>query len=271
LLAPLGWPIFAALGFLWRKDPLRRARRMQAIHVRAFRFMHRWLRWCAITDFDHRRPLAGLPAGPCVVIANHPTLMDISAITAAIGGACTIVKPAMFRRPLLHGMLAHAGHVEGPGHDPISAGRVVEEMAVRLRQGFRAIVFPEGTRSPPGELGRFGRISFEIACRAGVPLVSLGVTCAPLYLSKGITLFHPPHPTARLRLELLAVDDPVRFDGDSRRLRQHVESRYRAWIDELARAPARPYSPGQEEPEWQQRSSKTRSRESSSTPSPSRT
>ncbi|MCA8973121.1 MAG: 1-acyl-sn-glycerol-3-phosphate acyltransferase [Planctomycetes bacterium] len=269
LLTPIGWLGFAVLCTAWRGDPLRRARRLQAIQVRAYRFMHDWLRWCRITHFDHRWPIPGLPTGPCVVIANHPTLMDITAVTAVFGGGCTVVKPSLFHQRLMHRQLAASGHIEGPGRDPISAGRVVEEMAERLRQGFRAIIFPEGTRSPSGELGRFGRLAFEIACRAEVPLVSLAITCEPVYLSKGVPLFRPPHPTAQLRIELLAVDDPKEFASGSRALRSHVESRYRAWLSNLAPAPGRPYSAAQKEREWQN-SSRTRSSTSSSTPWPSK-
>lgn len=233
LMAPFGWAFFAALSFAWRRNPVACARRLQRIQVFAFRFMHSWLRISGITDFDYRAPLPGMPDGPCVIIANHPTLMDITAITAMVSGGCTIAKPALFRRMTLHRLLVGGGHVEGPGPDLISAGRVVDEAVERLRQGFRMIIFPEGTRSPEGKLLHFGRLAFEIACRANVPLVSLSITCRPLYLSKTTPLFWPPFPTPKLRVAMLAVDRPADLEGCSRSLRNRVETRYQAWLAAL--------------------------------------
>lgn len=251
VLAPFGYSIFAVLCFLWRKDVVRRARRLQRVTAGAYRFMHVWLSMTRITQFDHRQRPAGLPSGPCVVIANHPTLMDITSITAVVGAGSTVVKPALYRRRMLHHLLLGAGHVEGPGNDPISAGRVVDEMVERLGRGIPVIVFPEGTRSPPGQLLRFGRLAFEIACRANVPLVSMTITCEPVYLSKEVTLFRPPHPTPQLRLAVLAVDEPASVGHSSRLLRQRVEEVYRRWFGNLVPSVRAPYDRHAEEPECQ--------------------
>jgi 1-acyl-sn-glycerol-3-phosphate acyltransferase len=191
--------------------------------------MHDWLRLVRITRFDHRDALPGLPPPPYVVVANHPTLMDVTSITATLGGACTIAKPSLFRQRSLHALLEGAGHVEGPGSALVTAGRVLDQAVERLHQGFPFLIFPEGTRSPPDGLLRFGRAAFEIACRARVPVVSIGIRCRPVWLSKEVPLFDPPHPVPDLRLTLLAIDDPARVGYDSRRLHQLVEERFRSW------------------------------------------
>jgi 1-acyl-sn-glycerol-3-phosphate acyltransferase len=106
----------------------------------------------------------------------------------------------------------------------------VEEAVRRIRQGFSLLVFPEGTRSVRGRLLPFGRAAFEVACRARVPVVSIGIRCEPVWLSKEVTLLDPPHPVPRLALHVLAIDDPARVDYDSRRLRRVVEGRFRRWL-----------------------------------------
>lgn len=227
--APFAYVVFALIACLPTRDALGRARRIQAFQAFAYRRMHDWLRGFGITRFDHRRALRDLPAGPAVVVANHPTLMDITSITACLGGGFTIVKPELWRRRMLHPLLRSAGHIEGPGEDPFSAGRVVRDAIERLERGHSLIVFPEGTRTRPDERRPFGRIAFEIACRACVPLVSIGVRCEPPYLTKERTVLDPPHPCPVLELELLAVDDPADVGHDSRALLQRVEQRFRAW------------------------------------------
>jgi len=230
VLAPMGFAAFAVLSVVWRRDPVARARRLQRMTSGAYRVMHDWLWFIGLVRFDHRCRIAGIPEGPCVVIANHPTMMDITAISAVLGGGCTIVKPELYGRRGLHGMLSSAGHMQGPGSDLVSIRRVVDEAVLRLGQGFRVVVFPEGTRSREGRLGPFGRAPFEMACRAGVPLVSLTVVCEPPYLSKEVPLHGPQTETADLRLGLLSVDDPSSMGIDSRTLRRDVESRYHAWM-----------------------------------------
>ncbi len=228
--APFGYLGFAFLCWWWRKDPVRRALRLQRCMGLGYRILHDWLRVFRIADFNHRGALAGLPPGPCIVIANHPTQIDVTAIGACLGGGCTIVKPSVYRRLMVKPLLVGAGLLEGPGSDPISVGRVVDDGVQRLRQGMRIFVFPEGSRSPAGSLRPFGRVAFEIACRAGVPLVSVGIRCTPPWLSRAVPMFRPPHPIPRLRLEVLAIDDPSAFGSDSKRLREQVEQRFRNWL-----------------------------------------
>ena len=230
VVAPFGYLGFASLCWWWRRDPLQRALRLQKCMGFGYRFLHAWLRALRVADFDHRGALPELPPGPLVVVANHPTQMDVTAIGACLGGACTIVKSSVYRRRLVRPLLVGAGLLEGPGNDPISVGRVIDDGVRRLRDGMRIFVFPEGSRSLPTGLRPFGRVAFEIACQAGVPLVSVGIRCAPVWLSREVPMFSPPHPIPRLRLSVLAIDHPQDVGGDSRALREKVEGRFRDWV-----------------------------------------
>lgn len=251
VIAPVGYAILATLCFFWRKHPTRRAKRLQSITSRAYRFMHQWLGWTRITVLDHQKALPDLPTGPFVVIANHPTLMDVTAVTGLIGGACSIVKPALYQRTMIKPLMVGLGNVEGPGPDLIRIGRVVDDCVDRLAWGLPVVIFPEGTRSPHGGLERFGRVAFEIACRAKVPLVSLTITCDPLYLSKQVTLFRPPPRTPHMKIEVLAVDQPDSLGSDSRALCKRAEQRYRAWLRKVAGETTRSYDSGPEDSECQ--------------------
>ncbi|MCB9897785.1 MAG: 1-acyl-sn-glycerol-3-phosphate acyltransferase [Planctomycetes bacterium] len=231
LLSPFGYTFFALLYLLPTRDPLARTRRLQAVTAWAFRFMHDWLRALRLTDFDPRLALRDVPPGPKVVVANHPTLMDVTSIAAALGGGVSIAKPTLFRRRSLAPIMRGAGHVEGPGRDPLSARRALDDAVTRLEQGFTLIIFPEGTRSHPGMLHPFSRAAFEIACRARVPVVSVAITCEPVWLSKEVPLRRVPRAGVPvLRLATLAVDDPADVDFSSRRLGRRVEERFQHWL-----------------------------------------
>ncbi len=227
LIAPVGYATFWLFCVVRTRDPAARARRLQWITANAFRVLFDTMWLFRIVRFEHRRRLAHLPERPFVVVANHPTLLDVAAITALLGGGCSITKPQLFLRRGLRTLLVGAGHVPGSGADRLATGRVVDEAVLRLRQGFVVIVFPEGTRSPVVGMHAFGRAAFEIACRARVPVVSLQIGCEPRWLSKEVGFLDVQHPMPHLEIEVLAADDPAALDFDSRLLKHRVESRYR--------------------------------------------
>lgn len=229
LLAPMGYLSFAFCCWLWSDQPLLRARRLQTCIQNGFRFTLGWLRLVRVADARYDGVAEALPDGPCVIVANHPTQLDVLAVTACLGRATTIVKAAVFNKPLIRPFLVGAGLLEGPGSDPISIGRALDDAVARLRDGMPIYVFPEGSRSLPDRLRPFGRLAFEIACRADVPLVVLGMRCEPAYLSRRYPLFRPPHDLPRHRTQLLSIERPADFGHDSRKLCAAVERQLQRW------------------------------------------
>jgi 1-acyl-sn-glycerol-3-phosphate acyltransferase len=224
-----GYGVFRLLLLVDTRDPARRARRLQRLTAGAFRLMFDGGRLMGLLRFDHRCLRASRPRGPCIVVANHPTFMDVAAITAALGGGCTVAKPAVFRRRTFRPLMVGMAHIEGSGAESFALGRVVDEAVERLGHGLSVIIFPEGTRSPAAGRLPFGRTAFEIACRARVPVYSIGVRCDPPWLTKEVGMLAPLHPAPRLTLEALATDDPADLDFDSRALKRRVEARYGRW------------------------------------------
>jgi 1-acyl-sn-glycerol-3-phosphate acyltransferase len=99
---------------------------------------------------------------PILVVANHPTLIDVVLLVAAMPRATCIVKTAAERRLLFRRVVRAAGYI--PNDQPealIAAGTEC------LRQGGSLLLFPEGTRSPAGRLGAFHRGAARIALRSG--------------------------------------------------------------------------------------------------------
>ncbi len=229
LLSPFGYGLFALSCACAPRDPVQRAWRLQKLSSGAYRLLHDWLRIMRLADFNHRNALPDLPPRPFVLVANHPTLIDVTSLTAVLGGACTVAKPALFRRRSLHPLLEGAGHLEGPGADPVAGSGLLDLAVERIHQGFPLLIFPEGTRSPRGKLLPFGRAAFEIACRANVPVVSVGIRCEPLWLTKDVPAVKAPARLPVLELSVLATDDPAGVEYDSRRLRETVEQRFRTW------------------------------------------
>lgn len=224
LFAPVGYLFFFLWSLLPTAHPERRANALLAIQRFAFRIMHRMARWLALIDYDPDALTPHRPTTPSVIVANHPTLTDTTAILGAFPRTVTVVKPALFRRwwarPLLHG----AGFLEGATRGD-ELERLIAESVERLQQGYNVLIFPEGTRSPEGKILPFSRIAFEIACRANAPVVPIAIQCQPLWLSKEHPVHIAPPSAAKLTLDVLENVRPEDLEHSSRALRHHVHER----------------------------------------------
>jgi 1-acyl-sn-glycerol-3-phosphate acyltransferase len=217
-LGPFGYLGFLLVSLLPKKDEVRWAKRFQAAIFRGFRLMHDWLRFLRIIHYQPRSFEGELPAGPCLLVANHPMLTDVTVVMSALRDVVTLVRETTFNVWWAKPLLRAAGQVSSP----LSASGVVEmnrEISKRFGQGFRVLVFPEGQRSfPDGTLREFSRAPFEAAFAAGVPVVPIVIGGSPAWLKKGQGFFEPLPVLPHFHLRILAPFDPKAF-ASSRELR----------------------------------------------------
>src|SRR5690349_21129322 len=136
LAAPFGYGAFMLLHRFRAKDAKKRARLLQGIMRRAFTLMHDTLRLVGRLDVNPRQLHGTLPPGPAVLVANHPTLCDVTSTIAAFEDVTTAVKPQIFRRHWLRSLLEDARFFEGAG-GPFDSAAVVASGVERIREGFR--------------------------------------------------------------------------------------------------------------------------------------
>lgn len=214
----IGFPIKALL----LRDEVQRIRACQRTLASCFRFFHGYMRVLGLFDaqlsFD-------LPThdGPLMIIANHTTLVDVTVIMAAQPHTCCIVNPLYFHNPLIGRAARLAGFIAPSREQP--APEIAQK---RLAQGFNVLVFPEGTRSPPGGLLPFNRGAFEIAKRAKVPIAPLVLRCTPSALTKGQPISQLPAVAAKLTVEPQPLIPTVDYTGTSRDLCEAVHLAYHA-------------------------------------------
>ncbi len=233
----LSWAILPLVGLALRRRPaLERARRCQTIVGHGFRLFLGGLRLTRTLVFRPRTVTLELPDGPFVMIANHPTLIDVTAIMAVVPRICCVAKRPLFESPLAGPLLRACGHIEGGDGGLTDGAIVMEQAAKRLAQGQPVLIFPEGTRSPAGGLRRFKPGAFEIALRAGVPVVPLHLTCEPPTLMKGLAWYALPKHTAMYNLEPLPTVQPEALAGDARAAARQFTHRYRSLIEAAATA-----------------------------------
>lgn len=141
-----------------------------------------------------------------LVLANHPTLIDVVALLSVLPTASCVVKQALWRNPFLGGVVRAANYISNAEGEPL-----VDACVRHLADGHPLIIFPEGTRSRPGQPIRFLRGASFIALKSGVPILPVLIHCDPPTLTKRERWYQIPPRRFRLRIEVLDSVDARRW------------------------------------------------------------
>lgn len=167
-----------------------------------------------------------LPAGPKLLIANHPTTTDPFLLSLMMNEPVSIlVTQLAFDAPLLGRALRAGGHIPVPVQRGGSGEQIIPAAVAKLQAGGVVAVFPEGSLSP--EVGQFCAPrtgAARIALLSGAPVIPVGI-----HLSRDAYLNFKYQVPGRLACRgdyYVTVGKPLTFTGD-------VEDR------ELVRAAAR--------------------------------
>ena len=184
-------------------DEQRDARARQVVHY-LFRGFVRQMRvtgviTLSVSDVDLLREAS---AGRLVVV-NHPSLIDVVLVMSLLPYSCCVVKSALWRNPLLAGVIRAAGYISNADHSKEFLGRSARILAA----GYPIVVFPEGTRTAPGGELAFQRGAANIAVRNGVDVLPVVVRCDPPTLRKHEPWYRIPPRRPHFSV---AVHAPVR-------------------------------------------------------------
>jgi 1-acyl-sn-glycerol-3-phosphate acyltransferase len=133
-----------------------------------------------------------------LVLANHPTLIDVVAMISLMPMANCVVKQALWKNPLLRGVVRGAAYLSNS-----DSNSLIDDCSAALLAGDPLLVFPEGTRSRPGEALCFQRGAAYIALRSGVPVLPVLIDCSPSTLTKRERWYHIPPRRFHLRIKVL--------------------------------------------------------------------
>lgn len=122
-----------------------------------------------------------------LVIANHPTLIDVVILFALLPRANCVVKSDLWRSPFVRGVMQSGGFISNGSADELLSG-----CKEALTDGQAVLIFPEGSRTTPGEPLQFKRGVANVAVRTEAPLLTVFITCKPLTLVKGEKWYQIP-------------------------------------------------------------------------------
>jgi 1-acyl-sn-glycerol-3-phosphate acyltransferase len=176
-----------------------------------------------VTGREHLRGVRS-----CVYVVNHQSMCDILAVYGTYLDLVWVSKIENFYAPFLGWNMWLNGYVAlRRGHLGSIRG-MLRKSEKMLRDGQSLCVFPEGTRSPDGQLIPFYRGAFWLAGRADVPIVPLVIDGTQEVIAKHRARIVPLEVDVHILPPIYAAD----ANGDSHALRDLVRERM---ASELAR------------------------------------
>ena len=136
-------------------------------------------------------------AGPLVVAANHPSLLDAVIIVSRLPGAVCVMKAALLDNILFGAAARLARYIRN--NEPLE---MILHAREELQSGAQLLIFPEGTRTLEFPVGPCSPSAGMIARRSQCPVQTVLIEFSSPYLGKAWPLFQRPRLPLRCRARL---------------------------------------------------------------------
>ena len=188
--------IAPTLALLRKEDFEDSSIRTQRLIHQSYRWFTAYMRGVGILTLDVRGESINQNAPGQIIVANHPSLLDVVFLVAQLPQADCIVKREAWSNPYLGGAVRAAGYI------PNDEGQeLIDACAARLAAGRSILLFPEGTRSPKQGLGPFQRGAAHIALAAGCNILPIRIQCDPPTLMRGQKWYDVPDRAMHYTIE----------------------------------------------------------------------
>ncbi len=142
-----------------------------------------------------------------VYVSNHASMFDIPVILASIPDQIRIIyKRELHWIPIFGWGLKLGSYIAVDRSSSAEAMRSLEEAARKIAHGASVLLYAEGTRTRDGRLQPFKRGAFNLAVRAGVPVVPLTINGSYAILPKSSLAIRPG------KVELI-IEPPIPIAG----------------------------------------------------------
>ena len=173
-----------------------------------------------------------LPAGPCVVVANHASYLDGVVLKAALPARFSfVIKKEVSRLPLAGFVLRRIGSEFVDRFNRHAGGMDARRLFKAADAGQALAFFPEGTFLAQPGLGKFHTGAFAIVARAELPIVPIAIRGTRHILPSGRIL---PRP-GRIYIQVLPPLGPLPGldpNAATQQTRDQARARILAALDE---------------------------------------
>ncbi len=167
------------------------------------------------------RGLEHVPDRPFVIVAKHQSQWETFFLQLPFAPACTILKQELLDIPVFGWGLASVKPIAIDRSQPREAmKKILDDGCSRLADGLCVLIFPEGTRTDPGSVGRYARGGADLAKKAGVPMLPVAHNAGECWPGKRFIKYPG--------LITVVIGEPIACDAtDSRNLMNQASE----WIE----------------------------------------
>lgn len=148
-----------------------------------------WLRICCGLRFTVRG-LEHITSTSGVILCKHQSAWETIALQLIFPRQCQVLKRELLRVPFFGWGLASLNPIaidRGAGTRALK--HVLQHGSERLRDGWWVLLFPEGTRVPPGVRGRYTQTGAALALASGRPLIPVAHNAGVYWARNALTKY----------------------------------------------------------------------------------
>lgn len=163
--------------------PLPPRRRSQIIALWAH-FIAWWLK--VSCGLKHRTiGTENIPEWPCVFACEHQSTWESIVTQTFLPPVAWVLKKELLKIPFFGWGLWASGPIAIDRNDKKNAlDQVVEQGISKIKEGRHVLVFPQGTRTPYGQSGRYKKGAAKLARAANVPIVPIALNAGKYWSSQ---------------------------------------------------------------------------------------
>lgn len=176
-----------------------RERRAQAVIHFSFKIYIEMMKVLGVLSYEIKN--VDKLASSKLILANHPSLIDVVFLISLVPNANCVVKGALTRNPCIRYVIKVAGYIINDDSDDL-----IQSASAAFEKGHALIIFPEGTRTTPYQPVKLKRGAANVAIRTDVDITPVLIECSPSTLTKNDRWYDVPKNKVRFRIE---VKDPI--------------------------------------------------------------
>ncbi|MCF1439828.1 MAG: 1-acyl-sn-glycerol-3-phosphate acyltransferase, partial [Shewanella sp.] len=190
---------FVVLPLLTRsiKDKTERELKVQGVIQKNFDFFCRTMKSTGCIDYRIIGAELLRQDRNCIIVANHPSLIDYVLIASCLPQCDCLVKAAIWHNPFIKAIVKAAGYIPNQAPDSL-----LNDCSERLKYGNVLLIFPEGTRTTPGQPSTLQRGAAQIAVRTGTDMRLVHITVTPNFLTKEKMWYQVPDSKPFFKVEV---------------------------------------------------------------------
>jgi len=172
--------------------------------------------------------LENIPEQPCVILAKHQSTWETFFLCGYFAPLSQVVKRELLYVPFFGWAMAMLKPIAIDRSNPKAALKQLAKLGhKRLGQGAWVLVFPEGTRIPPGQIGKFSRGGASLAVNANLPVLPIAHNAGEFWPKLG---WRKTPGTVQV-----IIGPPMYAEGTGPRAIAELNDRAFAWVSQAQR------------------------------------